>query len=297
MPFHSWLLIAAIGLTISGSLQAQEQPSANASNQEELTDGSVFAIPVELVESQEATATRESEEAERRQREIDDLIAQQGMNDATQAMNTATQSMMLASWLSAALGGLGTILLVWTLRLTREANKAARDAVNITDRAALDQLRPWISVGGLNHATAVDAILDGVQYPILHGFSTTCTNHGQSPAVKVSFASEYRMIPKSGETPTFQDISSPSDATIMPGGKLRTQWLFLTPSEWDRFEGGEVDLIFHVKTIYTEILRPSSKRFTQTTYRSAHNGRTKEQDGKEHPRLETWVEGPQNKST
>nr|MCU0903838.1 hypothetical protein [Tabrizicola sp.] len=76
----------------------------------------------------------------------DDLVAQQGVNVATQAMNEATQSMNRASWVSVWLVGGGTLLLVWSLALTRQANAAAREAVRITRDLGQIQMRSSVYV-------------------------------------------------------------------------------------------------------------------------------------------------------
>lgn len=147
-----WIIAVAFGLAIAGSLQAQEQTQdagEAATNKSAPTEGQPLGIPVRIIEDRESAEARESRESEAEQREKDDLAAQQGMNAATQAMNEATQSMKHASWVSAGLVGFGTLLLVWTLYLTRDANRSAQDAVKITRDIGEAQIRAYVSISGV----------------------------------------------------------------------------------------------------------------------------------------------------
>ncbi|EET49346.1 hypothetical protein [Thalassobium sp. R2A62] len=146
MPFRPWLQIyAIIGLSLAGSVQAQEQ---DVKTEQPATDQQIQIIdfpnpfPVVIVESDEVTASREAEKRASRQIEKDSLATQQGMNEVTQRM-------MWASWASTVLVALGTILLNWTLRLTRSANSAAQEAVEVTRVVGELQTRPYISLSNV----------------------------------------------------------------------------------------------------------------------------------------------------
>jgi hypothetical protein len=150
MPFRAWLLIAAFAIALSATLlEAQEQAQGSqgrAAEQEQPAQVLPIPLPIQIIEDDESALARERSEAEARQREIDDLEAQQGMNAATQAMNEATQSMKYAAWVSTGLVALGTCLLIWTLRLTRQANLSARDAVAVTRRIGEAQVRAHLTI-------------------------------------------------------------------------------------------------------------------------------------------------------
>ncbi len=151
-------VFAVIGLTLSGSVQAQQQNGTAdqaPANEQDATDQLPFTLPVVIIESDEASEARQSGETERTQREKDDLVAQQGMNAATQAMNNATQSMKWASWVSTGLVGLGTALLIWTLCLTRSATSAAKGAVAVTENIGKAQSRAYVHVKSI-HMKAID---------------------------------------------------------------------------------------------------------------------------------------------
>lgn len=149
MSSRYWLAALAFGLIVTASLQAQEQAQSaddGAQEKQEASGDLPIGIPIRIIENDESTEARERRERESAKREQDDLIAQQRMADATQAMNEATQSMKNAAWLSFVAVAIGTGLLVWTLRLTRQANKAARDAVDVTREMGEAQVRAYISV-------------------------------------------------------------------------------------------------------------------------------------------------------
>jgi hypothetical protein len=151
---RAWVFVFAIGLAFSATLlHAQEEAQGGSSGtgqEHEPAQILPIPLPVQIIEDDKSTEARERREAESRQREIDDLEAQQGMNLATQAMNEATQSMKKAAWVSTALVGLGTFLLIWTLRLTRQANKAAQEAVEVTRRVGEAQTVAYPSIDALD---------------------------------------------------------------------------------------------------------------------------------------------------
>jgi hypothetical protein len=149
MSFRYWIFAVALGLTLVTSGQAQdegEQPDSAPAEEQTQAQQFPLPIPVQIIESEEASEARERREEEARQREIDDLAAQQGMNMATQAMNDATQRMATYALVSTVIVGIGTALLVWTLLLTREANRAAQDAVEVTREIGIADTRAYITI-------------------------------------------------------------------------------------------------------------------------------------------------------
>lgn len=145
MSLRAWSFAIAIGLT--ASLGQAQEPAKNGegSTQSNQTQAQTLPlpIPVEIIEGDAEAAARQNSEKEARQREIDDLAAQEGMNAATQAMNVATQRMVDYAWWSNAFVLAGTILLIATLVLTWLANRAAVKAVRVTREIGNRQLRPY----------------------------------------------------------------------------------------------------------------------------------------------------------
>ncbi len=210
MSFRAWMLVATLGLMFLPTLaQAQEQaqsPSRNAKTDDGPPNENAFSIPVELVESEEATKARESREAESRQNEIDDLVAQQGMNAATQAMNDATQKMALHSLLSTIAVWAGTGLLIWTLFETRRTANAANDTLR-ADRAyvAYDECFAewWFGETGVPEGLGPDGVV------VPHGISVAIIfrNFGKTPArqVRVVCFPELRAVGSGAPNPPTLD--------------------------------------------------------------------------------------------
>lgn len=193
MFISRWIIAVALGLSLPNLLQAQnqqEQTNQSPAIEQSQTDDPVFSFPVELIESQEAAEARERRERESTQREIDDLIAQQGMNAATQAMNEATQSMKNSAWVSTGLVGLGTILLVWTLFLTRQANRAATEAVAITRTMGIAEHRPYVDLEvrpPISHWSIDDPSI------IFWRLMVVINNSGNTPAHRLRMRSCWRL--------------------------------------------------------------------------------------------------------
>lgn len=177
MSAHSRIVAVSLVLTFFfAPAQAQEDSDTRqgeAADQQGPTEPIPLPFPVQLIEDAEAIENRRQSEEESRQREIDDLAAQQGMNAATQAMNDATQRMAKYTLWSAVLVGIGTILLFWTLCLSRQANRAAIAAVNVTREIGIVQTRSYIHVSGGGY------ILNKTG---LNGWADIC-NSGNSAAI------------------------------------------------------------------------------------------------------------------
>ena len=175
---RSWVFVAAFGLavTVSGQAYSQEEYGQDgAPEEQEQSESPTFAIPVQIIESQEAAIARDSSEREAEDREINDLLAQQGMHEAADAMNSATEDMALYSLVSTITVIVGTGLLFWTLALTRQANRAARDAVDVTREIGRDQARAYVDVDSVKFYWGSDA----GQWPEIY---ISLRNSGATPA-------------------------------------------------------------------------------------------------------------------
>jgi len=173
-----WLSAIALGLIFFVHLgQAQEQPQpaqGQAETQQRPAQDFYSPIRVEIVEDKAAAESRKRREEEAAQREKEDLIAQKGMNAATQAMNDATQRMADYSWWSVFFVALGTALLIVTLLLTWQANRAAVESVRVQRQIGQAQIRAYLGVEG--------ARLDEDRFRIW----LQIKNFGQTPASDVS---------------------------------------------------------------------------------------------------------------
>lgn len=165
-------LIAALGQAQEKTESAQRQ----AETQQEPAQALPIPLPVKIVEDEAASDARRSSEEETRQREISDLIAQEGMNAATQAMNGATQRMAEYAFWSTVFVAVGTVLLIVTLWLTLQANKAAIKSVNVAEKMGRLQTQAYLSFGGTELFYLVEDG-DPVRLQVRPKFKNT----GQSP--------------------------------------------------------------------------------------------------------------------
>ncbi|OUS19330.1 hypothetical protein A9Q95_13600 [Rhodobacterales bacterium 59_46_T64] len=210
MPFRSWLCVFALGLTFATSGQAQQQAQdeqEGASQQQQPTAELPIPIAVEIIEDQAAADTRKIRESESRQRDIDDLIAQQGMNESTRSMNDATQEMRDYVYIQTVLIGLGTALLVVTLMLTWGANRAAVKAAMVSLRVE----RPWIKV-----SIETGDELFGTPPDMWICYELSFENVGKSPATITDVFMEYRLPGIEGKPIRTDPIKM--GATVFPSG-------------------------------------------------------------------------------
>ncbi len=165
----------------SGQAQEQAQTEQGGAGSEQKPTFP-FVFQVDVTESQAEAESSKRREAEARQREIDDLIAQQGMNAATQAMR---QYSYVQTWLI----GIGTALLIATLWLTIKANNSARDAVQVAREIGQAQTRAYLSF-------KVD-VSDTGHNPDQNGILVTfaVNNSGASPAIGANIYTHIRWYP------------------------------------------------------------------------------------------------------
>lgn len=154
-----WLVLA-IMLAAWGSFSSAQQQNADPDigirgaetpdRDDAPADGLPTPFPIQVIENDEAAKARERREEVSRQYERDLLRSQQGVEIATREMNDASQRMASYSLISTFAVIVGTGLLLWTLVLTRQANKAAQLAVAVTREIGQAQARAYVSAEGLN---------------------------------------------------------------------------------------------------------------------------------------------------
>ena len=143
------ILFSALGQANYNASHAQEAEQHAQQSQSE----SLSPVPVQIIESKAERNARERIQAESKQREIEDLVAQQGMNSATQAINEATQDMRDYALYSTILVGIGTALVFITLILTWLANGSALKAVEVTRSIGESQTRAYVSVSKVSYGS------------------------------------------------------------------------------------------------------------------------------------------------
>lgn len=170
-----YTLFAIVGWLISCSVSAEEAKPDQAKSQG-ATQGAQdktrpFSLPVRVIEYPEQSEADKRQQNESRQREVKDLAAQQSMADGT-------QDIVWLSKLQLFLASFGALALLYSLHLTREATKAAKDAIHLDNR-------PWLDFE-VKVASDVDRN-DTDNYPKGIGvdIQVVVTNYGKSPALGV----------------------------------------------------------------------------------------------------------------
>ena len=167
-------ILIAVGLTIYAQLgQAQEdvQPTQPIQIENETPPNE---LPVITAESDEVTKVSEQDQTESTQREIQDLIAQQGMDAAAQRMAD------YAFW-QTLLIFIGTIVLVWTLMQTRRANKLLAEANEDLRLRGENSTKAYVSGSKCSVRMPKSSKESYV-------FNITLKNDGGTPALKVFIA-------------------------------------------------------------------------------------------------------------
>jgi hypothetical protein len=241
MSYRYWLTAIAFGLIVlAGSGQAQEETQGGqgqATQQQNPAQTLPLPFPVEIIEDEAATEARQRREEEASQREIDDLAAQQGMAQSTEAMNAATQDMRQYALYSTILVGVGTGLLVVTLLLTWQANRAAVAAVEATREFGHLQSRAYLSVK--------DGFLDLL--PEAEGSTIEVLIHvqntGVTPANNIRVRLSAATKPGPIELVDFPDIDTIAEIRSGMAGPniertFRTRLIGLTADQFSDFEKG-----------------------------------------------------------
>jgi len=206
-----WIIAVALGLVATlGQAQSASQSAQGATSQQETpAEALPISISAEIVDDDEDAKTRERREKEARQREIDDLAAQQGMNAATQSMNEATQRMATDSRQMTIATWVGVALLVVTLLLTLQANRAAVKAATISLRSE----RPWLRV----NVEPAD-VLHGSPVSVLMKLNLRIENCGKSPAHIERIYHRIEVQPTPTRLPDFAEYKM--NETVFPSERM-----------------------------------------------------------------------------
>ncbi|WP_293447027.1 hypothetical protein [Planktotalea sp.] len=262
-----WVIAVAFGIVAFGSLgQAQEQkaeankaPAQQQASSIELPN----PFPVIVIESDKTTSARDREKNESRQREIDDLIAQQGMNSATQSIEAATRDMRDYSLYSTIFVGVGTILLLYTLGLTRSANNAAMRGAMASEKLLTEIERPWVlfHVLDIQPTTARGEERGVIQNAIAANVKTI--NCGRSPAIDARSITSFKIGSESSplrfsEASIFENSGS---VTIGPGQIGPGSMGVFTGTERDELMSGR--MLIYGRTLI-QYRAPGSKILRET---------------------------------
>lgn len=138
-----------------------------------------FSVPVRVIESPVEADARKERENKSDQHEADDLAAQRKAADAAWKGAVASEGQISPAWWQVGIASIGTLLLLYTLWLTRES-------LRITRETSKRQLRAYLAVSGCSLE----------EIPVGFVVTAEIRNSGQTPAFRVrhmseSFAEDY----------------------------------------------------------------------------------------------------------
>ncbi|TCP27635.1 hypothetical protein [Rhodovulum adriaticum] len=272
MPYRHWLSSIAIGLGLTASAATGQHTSnehgeaqrAEAGTAEQSDQAEPFSLPVQIIESEEAAETRKRGETIDRKLQERDLVAQEGMNRATQSIEQATWWLLWVSALSVGFVGVGTGLLVWTLRLTRQANEAAQAAVAVTREIGKKQVRAYVGTT----STGFEKLSDDC---IL--LSVGIHNSGLSPAFDLGVISEafFASYPLPDERP-MPTSHHGFRTTLSPGAEVTTSQRLRGDVEGALLEirrGAACAAYIQGRVVYRDVF----DEWHETRFRFAYGGR------------------------
>lgn len=262
MPYRSWMFAVAFGL-IAGLGQAQQQTTTGqrqAGDEQSPTETYPLPFPVEIVEDQAAADTRQRGEEEARQREIDDLIAQQGMNEATRSINQATQEMRDYAHAQTILIAVGTVLLFVTLGLTWQANRAAVRSVEIVGKMGESQLRAYVDLGEM---TWFSHWVDDNQSDIVWRFSFGLKNTGTTPTKRLEFRARWCIADTPVDVLRILDEVETLPLTIGAIGAAGVLTFDVFPAKLKKVQTGELIIYIIIEATYGNVINPESQHITR----------------------------------
>lgn len=182
-----------------------------------------------------------------------DVLAQQGMDISSRRMAN------ISFW-QTVLVGVGTAALIWTLFLTRQATKAAHDAVTVTRDIGQKQVRAYCHISSVTLKFPAEAL----------NLAVVLTNAGQSPANDVAWRSVVTLAPgHDGVGKELEFRSDWSEGAFAAAGQPTE----LPPKRWafdeDDHPASFVDLSIEIEWKYTDVFGTSEcalERWHGSTY-------------------------------
>jgi hypothetical protein len=200
-------LIVALAIgTGLGAQVSQPEPATKQKNAPAQIQIPELPFPVRIIDDDAEKKARDAIQERTENRERDDLLAQQGMEKAAEDMVGYAHAQ---TWLI----GIGTILLLATLVLTRQANQAAWAAVAVTREMGEAQARAYVSVSNAFIIREGGNLVAAVEIQ----------NFGQTPAYDLT----HWNVTGSGERKDFPRATPKGGGTTMgPGAPMHTKTAF-----------------------------------------------------------------------
>lgn len=294
-----WIAIVALGIALavsplSEARQVAESPQEadQAESGEQSAPPQVLSlpnpVPVQIIVEDGEAEARRSAEQRAEQREADDLQAQEGMRSASWWMVSvaAAQTIFVI---------IGTGVIVFTLHLTRQATRAAVDAVDVTREMGQKQLRPWVCCEGFAAQPFANCTVvhNGQTFTEGINFVLTWKNRGLSPAIGCEISHHVQVVPTGEMAPEPDWGEAPRGDVIGPDGD-RFGGSAIVGDDYTAVRLGQCDVIVNGRIRYNDALGDAScERVSETRYRLTVNGQTQNADGTSAPSWYSRSEGPQ----
>jgi hypothetical protein len=240
-----------------------------------------FGIPVRILEEPKQSEDAERQQQEATEREIEDLVAQQNMADAT-------DQLVLLTKLQFFLGMVGTGALVYTLYL----NWRSTDAAVKTAQAE----RAWVISHEFDSVT-INGFVDGTRTK--NGFAVIAKwkNAGRSPSINTECYTEHRLINPGEEIPIFQIGQHEGEirqASIGPGNVVSGPVRALNDVDAAAVRNGSKIMVVYSKMTYSDIFADTPIRHSEICVSVEFNGEIEVDGGKMIPRVSYMSVGSQN---
>jgi hypothetical protein len=267
------LKFAVLMLVFSASLASAQPPKdkgvaappppvkseANKSGDQSYRPTLQSPLPVRIIQGADEAEDAKTHETKSDNHDAEDLKAQQKAADAA-------EKQILPSWLGAILSFLGTVLIVWSLCESRQANRIARAALEQSERFTRTELRAYVYGTGLqtqqvigNRMTAAGGVNVVEGYEIWLPFE----NFGATPAHNLRMLVTVLTHPMNEEHDFLPVVWDWHNSLIVGPGEKRHTGRVLVPindviGSWRR----EYEIAVRIHFEYTDVLEPEIVRIT-----------------------------------
>ena len=221
-------------------------------------------LPVRIIESATGSQHTKTRETQADKHDAKDLDAQ------IRAANAA-EKQILPSWAGAILSFVGTLLILWSLCESREANRLTRRALlhaKETDRA-------WMAPKEVNTFPGMAVTWRGAVFREAILFQCIWENSGQTPAHNVSTYTDMEIAPFGTERPQFEP-QWPAENSVMvsPGGSFHGDRAALSPESGygAAVIGRQAQAFLYSAVRYYEPSNPDLPRYSDVLWEITRDG-------------------------
>ncbi|BCG77800.1 hypothetical protein [Mesorhizobium sp. 113-3-3] len=249
-----------------------------------------FSVPVRILEEPEEAESTKLEKQEAAQREIDDLAAQQGVDQST-------KKLVLLTIAQTVLAFFGTIALLYSLLLNRKATYAAVEA-STAAREAIGVERAWLTFSGMRNEFHTDLKMpDGVVHAKAIAFSPKWMNTGRTPALKSEALSMGNIIGFEDPIPEFTPKDNDGEVMAMvigPGVTVNSFPFYVVGDNLTALLGRHKRVAIYSKVTYADVYQPGITRCSECCISIKYKGQHLAENGEVTEIFDVAATGPQN---